>query len=320
MAGFVRRRPATCFYVLAVLIVCAVMANGIVVMSGDADAAAAFAYLAGDIANAGGYVSIPWIARFVAAEPSLAGVLVFAAAPSIAALTVAAASGRLGRLAAMLRPWNDVTWRRGLGVYAAILIVYAAGAALFGWMTWRHGGDAALREALTALGTTAFGVSGLGLFFGMFLDEGGTLEELGWRGFLQDVLSEKCAPLATALLVGVLWWAWHLPREALTILSGAPLQDFVVGQSVFLVLCLALSIVIAAAWNAVGGSVWVAIMIHGGTNVWSKAFGEGAWAVFGGWMESVHPLLRALDLRTTIVIVLALALFAALGPRIGRRT
>lgn len=319
MAQFFRRRAALTFYVLAVLIACGVMVNGVVVMSTDADAASAFAFLAGDIANAGGYVSIPWIARFAVAEPSLVGVFVFAAAPTLAAVIVAALSGRLARLGTMLRPWNHVSWRRGAGVYATILIVYLAGAGLFAWMAWIEGGDAALGQAFAGLGAYALGMGGLGLLFGLFLDEGGTLEELGWRGFLQDILSEKYAPLATAMLVGLLWWAWHLPREALTFLSGAPVEEVLWGQFVFLLLCVALSIVIAAAWNSVGGSVWVGILIHGGTNVWSKGFGDGAYVVFGGWMESVHPMLRTFDLRTTIVIILAMLLLALMGPRLGQK-
>jgi hypothetical protein len=88
---------------------------------------------------------------------------------------------------------------------------------------------------------------------------------------------------------------------------------------VFLLLCVALSILIAAAWNQVGGSVWVGVLIHGGTNLWSKAFGEGAYVVFGGWMESVHPMLKVFDLRTTLVILLAALVLVLLGPRLGRK-
>jgi membrane protease YdiL (CAAX protease family) len=316
---FFRTRPALVFYLLSLAIVCGVMANGIIVMLTDADAASAFTYLAGDIANAGGYISIPWIARFAATEPSLFGVFVFAAAPSVAAIIAAAASGRLRRLGSMLLPWNGVSWTRAALVYAVILIGYGVGVAAFSWMTWRAGGDAALGEAFSALGVYAFGLGGLGLLLGLFLDEGGTLEELGWRGFLQDILSDKFAPLVTAITVGVLWWAWHLPREALTFMSGAPVEEVLWAQFVFLLLCVALSILIAAAWNQVGGSVWVGVLIHGGTNLWSKAFGEGAYVVFGGWMESVHPMLKVFDLRTTLVILLAALVLVLLGPRLGRK-
>lgn len=40
---------------------------------------------------------------------------------------------------------------------------------------------------------------------------GGGLEEIGWRGFAQPKLQKKCSPLMAALLVGVLWAAWHAP-------------------------------------------------------------------------------------------------------------
>ncbi len=40
---------------------------------------------------------------------------------------------------------------------------------------------------------------------------GGGLEEIGWRGFAQPKLQEKCSPLVAALLIGLLWAGWHAP-------------------------------------------------------------------------------------------------------------
>ncbi|MDJ0318127.1 CPBP family intramembrane glutamic endopeptidase [Arthrobacter antibioticus] len=40
---------------------------------------------------------------------------------------------------------------------------------------------------------------------------GGGLEKTGWRGFAQPKLQEKYSPQVAALLIGVLWAAWHAP-------------------------------------------------------------------------------------------------------------
>ena len=317
MFAFLKRRPVTLFYGLSLAIACGVVANGFLVMSRDADAAAAFAWLGGDIGNAGGYINIVWIWRFAMETPVLFGIFVFAAAPSIAAIATAAVTGRLPRLLAMLRPWNGPNPGRAAATYGVILFIYGAGLGAMAWITAHHSGEAALAKALGALGGAGVALVPAAVA-ALFLDEGGTLEELGWRGFLQDVLNERMAPLATAMTVGVLWWAWHLPREAGTILSGAPMQQFLAGQGVFLLLCLALSVLCAAAWNFVGGSVWVGVLIHGGTNVWSKALGLAPYQAITEPLGRIHPVLAFFDVRTILVLILAAAVLALLGPRLGR--
>ena len=318
MMTWIGRHPFTLFYALSVLIAFAVVANGIVVMSSNADAAAAFAYLGGDIANAGGYVNLPWIVHFALQQPTLFGILVFAAAPTIAAVIVAALTGRLARLGRLFKPYQGRALRgRAAVTYGAIAGVYLAGLALFSWLTFVHAGGAGLSEAWSALGSTGLAALPIALF-AMVLDEGGTLEEAGWRGFLQDLFSDRYAPLVVALSIGALWWAWHLPREIVSILSGVALATFLWNQFIFLLLCVAMSIVITFAWNRVGGSIWIGLLIHGGTNVWSKAFGAGAWEVYGGAMARIHPALQSLDLRTLIVLILAGLVLGLAGPRLGR--
>jgi uncharacterized protein len=36
-------------------------------------------------------------------------------------------------------------------------------------------------------------------------------EEIGWRGYLLDRLQLRWNALATSLLLGTIWWTWHLP-------------------------------------------------------------------------------------------------------------
>jgi uncharacterized protein len=50
----------------------------------------------------------------------------------------------------------------------------------------------------------------LGLL-GFLLVFGPLPEEIGWRGYAQDQLRNRHGMLAASLLIGVVWWAWHLP-------------------------------------------------------------------------------------------------------------
>ena len=48
-------------------------------------------------------------------------------------------------------------------------------------------------------------------FFPMLLFDGPLGEEPGWRGFLLPELLKRVPPLQAGLLVGVVWYLWHMP-------------------------------------------------------------------------------------------------------------
>src|SRR5271165_6754179 len=155
-------------------------------------------------------------------------------------------------------------------------------------MTWSAGKSSTiLGGSITALVFWAL--------VGPFVDEGGTLEELGWRGFafprLQQIIK---SPLWASVFLGVIWTAWHLPREVPALLAGVNWGQWLSNQAQFVLLCVALSIVSGYLVNRTGGSVIPAILVHGGSNVWSKAVSAGPNDVF-------HT-----DVRTVVVVVLAL--------------
>lgn len=50
----------------------------------------------------------------------------------------------------------------------------------------------------------------------------GGLEEVGWRGILQKRLSQKFSPLPLAIIIGVIWGAWHLPMFLIPDLGNTP--------------------------------------------------------------------------------------------------
>lgn len=97
----------------------------------------------------------------------------------------------------------------------------------------------------------------IGLFFGPFG------EELGWRGFALPLLQKRMNALAASLLLGVIWWAWHLPQLLLPELRWA-----VGGMPILLYLLMMVPGSILATWlfNNTNGSVLLTILFHGSLN------------------------------------------------------
>lgn len=92
---------------------------------------------------------------------------------------------------------------------------------------------------------------------------GGGLEEIGWRGFAQTRLQEKCSPLMAALLIGVVWAAWHAPLF-LTSVWDTPRSN---GFQVFLYVMVVLGLSIILAWIRNGsGSTLAAVVAHASVN------------------------------------------------------
>ena len=90
-------------------------------------------------------------------------------------------------------------------------------------------------------------------------------EELGWRGYLVPVLSRRLGLLATGVVSGLIWAAWHFP------LMG---RANVPQHALFVVSVVAIGIV--CAWLRLRSrSVWPAVALHASHN---------AWLGFAGWM------------------------------------
>jgi hypothetical protein len=253
------------------------------------------------------------IIRYASTEEPLAWlILVFAGAPALAALAVSAWIGRgaLGTLIRRFLPWQSPAARsRALRFYLTWGVISGAVMVWYYWMGSRHGTPEQLAFRDAALGTSPLAVAAWLLASHLF-DEGGTFEELGWRGFALPVLLERFgSPLRASVVLGTIWMAWHLPREIPGLLSGQPVLPFIEGQLVFLLLTIALSVLCTYGYLETGGSVLPAIVIHGGSNVWSKALGEPLYPYFSG----------PVDPRTVIVVALAV-LVVAMGRLRGTRS
>jgi membrane protease YdiL (CAAX protease family) len=128
--------------------------------------------------------------------------------PALAALVVTAWTDgrpglqRLGR--AVARPPRDrLTWLLLLVTLALWLVP----------SLWHRSGaapGAAVDLAYSGAPATQ-GVAGTVLVLAYVLVVNGLGEELGWRGFLADRLLDRHGVGVTALLVWVVWAAWHLP-------------------------------------------------------------------------------------------------------------
>lgn len=99
------------------------------------------------------------------------------------------------------------------------------------------------------------------LFFVMAAIDGPLGEEIGWRGVLLPQLMQRMSPLAAALVVGVVWYAWHVPLYAAEDKLPA-LGDHLL----FLLSCLALSVIMTWFFLKSNASTLLMIYVHDATN------------------------------------------------------
>jgi len=109
------------------------------------------------------------------------------------------------------------------------------------------------------LNTMAFiSVSNILPFIIIDLTAGVLGEELGWRGYVLNLLQKKYLPLTAGVIVGVIWGLWHLP---LMILSGYTGLELVYYMGAFMVAIISVSIIITFFYNK-SKNIIVAMWIH----------------------------------------------------------
>ena len=121
------------------------------------------------------------------------------------------------------------------------------------------------------------------------------LEEYGWRGFWQTRLQHQWSALPSALLVGLLWGAHHLP---IALAVGADPWRTVVG---------AVGPSVLAAWllNTSGGSMAGPMALHAGLNLAMAVIAPDTWW-FPATTLAAAAIIAALAGRTNL----------AHGPRV----
>ena len=105
-------------------------------------------------------------------------------------------------------------------------------------------------------GTPAIGLAGVLLI----IFAGALGEETGWRGYALPQLQRRFSPLASSLILAVLWFGWHLPQFFVI----ATYRDFSPVQYVGMFLGLACgAVVLTWLYNRSGGSILLVIVWHG---------------------------------------------------------
>jgi uncharacterized protein len=120
-------------------------------------------------------------------------------------------------------------------------------------------------------------------------------EETGWRGYALPQLQRRFSPLASSLILAVVWFGWHLPQ----FLVITTYRDFSPVQYVGMFLGLACgAVVLTWLYNRSGGSVLLVAVWHGLYNVVS-----GTQAATGMLAAVVSTLIM---IQAVVLIVLDL--------------
>jgi membrane protease YdiL (CAAX protease family) len=100
-------------------------------------------------------------------------------------------------------------------------------------------------------------------------------EEIGWRGYLLDVMQSRWSALAAGILVGLLNWIWHLP---LFYLPGYADAFRAIPPSMLQMLFVVVPAVVLYTWvyDSTGRSVLATMLFHFGGNFWGEVFGLSA--------------------------------------------
>lgn len=318
MRDLVRRRPISTFFVAAVLFgAAAILFRGpsLTLFNPFIEWLAA-AHLPGNFVT---------VLAYSLDHPAFALTLLFPLAPTLAALLVTAIGwGRAGLLELLSRfkPWREgVGWRRGLQIYGVITAVYLVIALVIMVRSYHLGNTDGLDALSTVIGTTPFAMlAWLALL--PYFDGGALAEELGWRGYaLPRLMGILRTPLAAAVVLGVLWGVWHMPRDLPVFLSGAAAFDARFGGiggylsewTNFILGTIGSTIICTYVFNLTGGSVIAPILVHGASNtikVNILRFTGDRTFEWQGFHVDITDLFQ-------LPIVLAVLLLA--GPELGRR-
>lgn len=106
-------------------------------------------------------------------------------------------------------------------------------------------------------------------FAGIFLSTG-LPEEIGWRGFALPRMQQRFGPLASSLLLGLLWSFWHLSSFFSLAHGGGPgadLQKTFMNFAIFLVAVVALTVIFTWVFNNTRGSILIAALVHTAVDV-----------------------------------------------------
>tara|TARA_R110002124_G_scaffold86688_2_gene223917 strand:+ start:242 stop:1291 length:1050 start_codon:yes stop_codon:yes gene_type:complete len=262
-------------------------------------------------ASASAQTGIPWTSslidmlRLAVAEPGLWLLLLGSAAPPLAALiTLLVWPDRL----AALRQWGRRLRPVGAaGSLRGSVLAYAGviGLCLLGLVVTGMIGQRTLTPVLETPATLGLWAIIPALLMSALLDQGALLEEGGWRGCAAPELELRYSPVLAALIVGLAWGFWHLPRDLTTgVIERLGALEYVFAYlPSFLMGTIAVSVI--ASWGMMrsGGSLWPAILAHGLAN---DAFGLTGRVPITEALTSGHQLTQGISMMLAAGLILGL--------------
>jgi membrane protease YdiL (CAAX protease family) len=234
-----------------------------------------------------------WIPLFaVAQSPTSVLMIPGAFGPAIAAATVRWLRGE------SVRAWlvDNLDWHTGARWYLLALGLPLGVALALGASLVTLTDTFAPMRVAAAAATYPLSVLALAVL-------GGGQEELGWRGYALPVLQERFDALGASVLVGGVWSVWHLPA----FYFGVP--GYTGPFLHYALLVVGVSVILTWLYNETGGSVLLAMLLHGGINA---APGLGVVFVGGPSTLGVSP--------TALLVPIVWAVALALVVRYGRET
>lgn len=123
-------------------------------------------------------------------------------------------------------------------------------------------------------------------------------EEIGWRGYLLDALTDRYSGWKASVIIATVWSLWHLP---LFFIEGYPLQESLGGSwrmAVYFALLFPLSIVYTWVYYRTGRSILAAILFHFFINFYGMTWETGPvadilmlilWSIAAIWATQKYP-------------------------------
>jgi uncharacterized protein len=114
-------------------------------------------------------------------------------------------------------------------------------------------------------------------------------EELGWTAFATDPLQRRWGALRAAIVLGLIWDAWHIVPWIQTGNSAL----WIAWQALY---SIALRLLIVWVYNGSGRSAFAAILVHVASNV--------SWSLFPNYGTHYDPAVTALVAWVAVALVL----------------
>jgi membrane protease YdiL (CAAX protease family) len=294
-------RPVAVYYLLTFLLLALVpILSAVFGLSMDFDQVAS---------RASEQSGIPWtsnlidVIRLALIEPGLWLLIFGAAVPTLAAVLVLLGMRDRAGFITLLKRFNPLGLRRtpigrAIGGYLLLIAGMLICLAITNWIRDVMGygyerGDLRISPAVL-----------LAILFSALLDQGAILEEVGWRGYATATLQNiGNNPLAVAIVVGIAWSAWHIPRDVVTglIESLGPVDYLLLYLPAFTLGTVTVSIIASFFMNRLGGTVIAAILVHGLAN---DAYGVSGQATIDQALTPGHQITKALPFLTFAILLI----------------